>query len=97
MLKNGQTYVCLAIFQHYEIKGLTTQFFAIYLRYLLMILNHRRAQCFFWQIFWNNLNHLVSRFACNTRVIVDTSSNAPVCRDKLVEQILEFDYQVDRN
>ena len=30
------------------------------------------------------LAHLVSRFACNTRVIVDASSNPPVSRLKLL-------------
>ena len=49
------------------------------------------------QIFRDNLNHLFSQVASNTRGINDAISNAPVCRDKLVEQILEFDYQVDRN
>ena len=28
--------------------------------------------------------HLISRFACNTRMIVDASSNPPVCNVKLL-------------
>ena len=70
------------------------------MQYLSIIRNNRGAQCFLSmdpQIFRDNLNHLFSQFASNTRVINDAISNAPVCRDKLVEQILEFDYQVDRN
>ena len=29
-----------------------------------------------------NISHLVSRFACNTRVIIDASSNPPVSNVK---------------
>ena len=37
-----------------------------------------------FQLGW--LAHLVSRFACDTRVIVDASSNPPVSRLKLLQQ-----------
>ena len=46
---------------------------------------------------WGRLAHLVSRFASNTRVIVDASSNPPVSRLKLLEQKkLESNHHVNK-
>ena len=43
------------------------------------------------------LAHLVSRFACNTRVILDASLNPPVSRLKLLQQKkLESSHHVNK-
>ena len=43
------------------------------------------------------LAHLVSQFACNTRVIVDASSNLPVSRQKIsVTKKLESNYHANK-
>ena len=38
--------------------------------------------------------HLVSRFGCNTWVIVNTNSNPPLSHDKFLQQNLELNQKI---
>ena len=55
---------------------LTLKMFLLPSRHLLVQIQQSKHQNNMWNLGW--LAHLVSRFACNTRLIVDASSSPPV-------------------